>query len=203
MRENNNGILDCTMNHLTLHAPFLENLGLYNGKLGIIIVLYQYAHIVSNKIYEEIANNLLEDTLSHLPSSMPIGLADGICGIGWGICHLLENHFVEGEANEILQEIDNKILEFNPLRIIDLSLETGLEGIATYLSKRDKLLDYTNPYSEEYRINVKSRIEYDCDRDIEHFINAQKAIHITLENNWYQLGLNNGCAGKAWLLMKK
>ena len=111
--------LDNIMKHLTLHTPFLNDSGLYKGKFGIIIVCYQYAHITGYKIYEEIADILLEDTLSHLSSSMPIGLADGICGIGWGICHLFENHFVKGDAFDILREIDNRILEYNPSRKLD------------------------------------------------------------------------------------
>ena len=203
MGNDNSIILDCTMKHLTLHAPFLDDLGLYEGKFGIIIVCYQYAHVTGCKIYEEIADTLLEDTLSHLSSFMPIGLADGICGIGWGICHLLENHFVEGDAIDILQEIDNRVLEYDAFRLLDLSLETGLTGLDVYLTKRDKLLGYTNTYPEKYRKKVKARIGNNYDRRIEHFINMQETMNISLENNWYQLGLHNGCAGKAWLLMNQ
>lgn len=70
--------LDNIMKHLTLHSPFLNDLGLYKGKLGIIIVCYQYAHTTGNKLYEDIADSLLEEALPHLPSSMSIGLANGI-----------------------------------------------------------------------------------------------------------------------------
>lgn len=195
--------LDNIMKHLTLHSSFLNDSGLYKGKLGIIIVCYQYAHTTGNKLYEDIADSLLEEALPYLPSSMSIGLADGICGIGWSICHLLENHFVEGDAVEILQEIDNRILEYNPSRMMDLSLETGLGGIAAYLTKRNQLLGDTSTYLKEYRKIIRTRIGNDFNKNIKHFINEKETVNVTLENNWYQLGLNNGCAGKAWLLMNK
>ena len=52
--------------------------------------------------------------------------------------YLLQNHFVEGDGNEILEEIDSKIEEINLIKINDMSIESGLEGLFYYASARIK-----------------------------------------------------------------
>ena len=74
---------------------------------------------------------------------MPINLETGLCGIGWGIEYLIQNGFMEGDSNEILTEIDKKVMERDLRRIKDLSLETGLMGISSYINIRINNADIT------------------------------------------------------------
>lgn len=137
-------LLNRMIRHLILHSSFLDNIGLYHGKLGVALCLYHYAKHIKDPLYNEIADDLLEQVLSNIPVQMPIDFANGICGIGWGICYLLNNRFVEGNANEILKELDMRILEYNPSQMHNLSLETGIEGMAAYLAQRQKAINNEN-----------------------------------------------------------
>lgn len=42
-------------------------------------------------------------------------------------CYLIQNKFIEGESVEVCEEIDNKIMETDPRRISDYTLQTGFE----------------------------------------------------------------------------
>ena len=50
---------------------------------------------------------------------------------------------MEGDSNEILTEIDKKVMERDLRRIKDLSLETGLMGISSYINIRINNADIT------------------------------------------------------------
>ena len=60
-----------------------------------------------------------------------------------GIEYLIQNGFMEGDSNEILTEIDKKVMERDLRRIKDLSLETGLMGISSYINIRINNADIT------------------------------------------------------------
>lgn len=64
---------------------------------------------------------------------MPFSFSNGLSGIGWGIEYLIQHKLVEGESVEISEEIDHKIMETDPKRILDFSLETGFEGLLLYI----------------------------------------------------------------------
>lgn len=67
---------------------------------------------------------------------MPTTMEKGLCGIAWGICTLLEQNFLSGDVDEVLSDIDHKIMERDPMRITDFSFRTGLEGIRSYVQAR-------------------------------------------------------------------
>ena len=65
--------------------------------------------------------------------ALPVGFAFGLSGIGWGIEYLKQNGFTDDDSLEICKEIDKKIMEKDPRRITNYSLELGLEGILHYV----------------------------------------------------------------------
>jgi len=84
--------------------------GLCHGKMGMSIYFYHLAKIESNPEYQAIAEKLLDQILLHdLSPNHPIDVEDGLAGIGLGVTWLIKNHFVEGDLNELLEEIDNTI----------------------------------------------------------------------------------------------
>lgn len=76
-----------------------------------------------------------------------------MCGIGWAIEFLKREGFIEGDTDEILEEVDRQVMERDVRRITDASLETGLAGIAAYvrsrLDSKHTTSDY-QPFDEEY-----------------------------------------------------
>lgn len=121
-------------NHLILHSIDIEDIGLFHGKMGVVLFFAHYARYTDSAIYDDFAGELLEEICENIPETLPINLETGLCGIGWGIEYLIQNGFMEGDSNEILTEIDKKVMERDLRRIKDLSLETGLMGISSYIN---------------------------------------------------------------------
>lgn len=74
--------------------------------IGRAIAYYTYAHYYENQKYEQMAERLFEEIVSSLSSEMPFQLEEGILGIACGVVYLLRNGFVEGDEDEVLDEID-------------------------------------------------------------------------------------------------
>lgn len=128
--------LSCIAHHLMVNASFMNSLGLFYGKMGIVIFFAHYARFTENPLYDKFAFKLLNEIYAEISLSLPIDFANGFCGIGWGIEYLLQEHFMTGDANEILSELDTKIMECDVRRIQDKSLDTGLAGIWLYVHSR-------------------------------------------------------------------
>lgn len=129
-------LLNRIIHHLILNASFTRNLGLLDGKMGICIFFYLYARQTGSKLYEELGGYLLDEIYKEIAQSASIGFAKGLCGIAWGIEYLIQNNFVEADRDEVLEELDLKILEKDVARVKDFSLDDGLKGIAYYVINR-------------------------------------------------------------------
>lgn len=146
------------INHQILHTSFLPGLGLYNGKMGRILFFYYAARHMNLGLCEEFADELLDEVYEDIHKMTPIHFSDGLCGIGWGVEYLVKQSFVEGIPDEVLTDIDLKIMEYDPRRITDHSLETGLEGIACYVmarlfSPRDEGVPFDTVYLNDLRLS--------------------------------------------------
>ena len=120
MNETDEILLKRIANHQMLHGSFCGDPGILNGKMGVVIFFFHYARHTGNTLYDEV----------------PIRFSNGLSGIGWGIEYLAQHQFVELSADEALQEIDNKVMERDLLRMKDVSWETGAQGIAAYVDMR-------------------------------------------------------------------
>ncbi|MEY8611270.1 glycosyltransferase [Parabacteroides segnis] len=124
------------LSHLILNSGFTSDLGLFHGKMGYVLFFVHYARYSQNKQYETFAYELLEDIYEDINNDLPINLENGLCGIGWGIEFLVQNGFVEGDTDEILEEIDKRVMEYDVSRLSDLSFRKGLGGIVFYIIAR-------------------------------------------------------------------
>ncbi len=125
----NNELLQRITNHLIINSSFLNNLGLFHDKMGIVIFFYHYARYINNPIYDEFAGELLDEIFEEIHDKLPIDFENGYLGIGWGIEYLAEQKFISGDTNDILRDIDKKVMERDVRRISDVFLNTGLEGV--------------------------------------------------------------------------
>lgn len=197
----NNEDLQRIVNHLILNASFIDDLGLYYGKMGVAISLYHYGRYANESMYELLGEKLIEDIFENIHENIPVTMDKGLCGIAWGICFLLENNFLEGNIDEILCDIDNKIMERDPFRMTDLSYSTGLEGIWSYVQTRISFAKKTQsdiPFDEIYRNELVNRVrtarlplKVYSPLDVIRTANIDSSINILRVS----LGLDNGCAG--------
>lgn len=145
--------LESILHKSILQAEVLQNNGLYKGKLGVSILFYYYARYSSKPLYEQFADELIDDIITNISINDVVGFGYGLSGIGWGIQHLLEQKFVEGDANDILSELDFYIMQRDPRRMIDLSFDSGLSGINHYMETRlqyAKINQLCMPFDETY-----------------------------------------------------
>ena len=210
--------------YLTINSSFCENLGLFHGKMGIALFFAYYAHVTHSKYYADFVVNLLEEIYEDIHWDLSISLENGLCGIGWGIEYLVQHGFVEGDTDEILADIDRKVMEIDPLRISDLSFRQGLAGIAFYVSARlnARRKTLTLPFDTDYleslqkalilrqMNNKKNESPEDIYALLKYVLDGNK-ITLSIPNFLIQysliieesfneklLGLENGLAGWLW-----
>lgn len=136
MAEENRLLLERIARFLMLKSSFVDMPGLLNGKMGIAVFFFHYAKYTGMSFYNDFGCELIEDIYEHIDSVQSNYFADGIIGIGWGIEYLIHNGFMEGDEDDVLEDIDQRVVEINVKRLQDDSLFTGLEGIAHYVLSR-------------------------------------------------------------------
>lgn len=209
--------------HLIVNSSFMDNLGLFNGKMGIVIFFYHFAKYSQKAIYYDFANKLLDEIYSEIHSETPINLKNGFAGIGWSIEYLLQNNFLEGNSNEALADIDSKIMEYEPMRMNDRSLETGASGLLFYTLTRlysPKHASNDNPFSDSYLKSWHDVALTECGQTTDisyfsklflHWEKKSEEVHFTINNFlphilpefsridddfvFLPYGLQHGCAG--------
>lgn len=128
------------------------NHGLLYGNTGLCLYFYHLARKTSNAEYEQLADDLLDKVFANLSTSAFTDFENGLAGIGWGIEYLVQNGFAEGDTDEILEEVDNKVYKtLNEENITSFELGNGLTGYLFYLIAR--LKKPTTPHSMAQRIN--------------------------------------------------
>lgn len=132
----NRNILKKIADYQLLQTGYIPENGLFNGKTGIALFFFYYARYTANPIYEDFAGEILEELGKGISVRTPITFANGLCGIGWSIEYMKSQHFIEADTDEILEEIDEKIMERDVRKIRDHTFEEGLEGIAVYVRSR-------------------------------------------------------------------
>ena len=87
------------------------SIGLLDGQMGLCIYWYQQDRLYKDKGYGRLADELLDEVLLRVEKCPVFDFEEGILGIGFGILYLLEHKYVEGKANDILLELDEKIFQ--------------------------------------------------------------------------------------------
>lgn len=129
--------LDSVVESLRIQAFNCTDVGLYYGKMGIVIFFFEYARKTQNEFYEDLAMDLLNSILDLLDNSSSVSYSNGLSGIGTGIVFLIKEDFIEANADYVLSEIDSKICSVIHHRdLSNLSLDTGICGLGKYLVAR-------------------------------------------------------------------
>ena len=174
--DNNNLLLEKIENRLQrianvllLNASFIDNPGLFNGKMGIAIFFYHYSRFTKNKIYEDYAGELVDEIYEEINTSTPVNFENGLTGIGWGIEYLVKNKFVQADTDEALADIDNTVYKHRLNNPILINSGDDLFGYGFYHVAR--ILGYKidnddlNTLIKKYHLIFLSD---ECERILEH-----------------------------------
>ena len=109
--------------------------------IGRVTGLYIMGECIDDS-YREEANNLLSFTLDRVNASTPLCIKRGLLGLGMGMIYLLRNNFVEGDEDEVLENID--IAVFNSIPDFKENQSFDPEDALCYLRKRASISNSKN-----------------------------------------------------------
>ncbi len=121
------------LHKLIVDSIGMSDIGLFDGKMGIILSLITYSRKTKHKAIEEVADFLMNQVLNNMTNISPLSFSNGLTGIGWGIEYLIQNGYMPGCGADICIEIDNKLMSCDIRRVDDLSLEHGIYGWLHYI----------------------------------------------------------------------
>lgn len=143
------------VDYLLLKSPYIQDIGLFHGKMGIVFSLYAYAKKYNDRLLDDFAWDLLQQIYNKVHTDTPTGLENGLAGIGYGTTLLSILGLIECDLNTVLSDIDAKIMERDPRRMSDFSVRTGAGGVLLYLALRQEtsgtLLTFDNQYVAELK----------------------------------------------------
>lgn len=151
---------------LLVNAGFTNDLGLFHGRMGIVLFLCQYSRYSGNLDYDDFAGELFEMINEDLREDIAIGMENGLSGIGWGVEYLARNGFISGDTDDLLEDIDIWIMKYDPMRMCDYSFGEGFLGIVFYVLNRlfsknrdSKKLPFELTYLEALYVKAKFLLE--------------------------------------------
>ncbi|MDR2057981.1 MAG: hypothetical protein LBP83_06835 [Dysgonamonadaceae bacterium] len=226
-----NANLNHLVQHLILNTSYITNLGLYHGKMGVVLFFYHYSDHIGDSLYNDFAGELLDEIYDELHVNIPLDFENGLCGIGWSIEYLIQRGYIQGNSDEILSDIDTRIMEWDPKRIINSSFRTGLGGIVYYVltrltasNKKKRIKPFDEAYCLDLWRTVRKKMEKEeedmgCNYLLQQyfnynynerlalntspFFNIINSNTISFEQKNAALGLEGGCAGIGLKMISK
>lgn len=148
------------VNYLALQASQISDSGLCHGRMGIILSLYCHGVIHDNQSLCDYASDILQNTADDYYDG-DISIENGLSGLGLGFTLLYKAGMFKDNLNDILYEIDKKIMSVDPRRMEDHSFRKGALGVLFYINTRlsvnQECVSIHKDYIKELEANVKSK----------------------------------------------
>lgn len=154
---------------LIYNDSFASDIGLYSGKMGMILFLFMYSRYINDSMYSDFANDLIDEIYEDININQPYDFKDGISGICWGFLFLMQNNFVEAQESEVFCETDEYIMDSLSSATIKSEVNYHLlfEGLTNYFINRKEF-----PYLAEFRSLLESIIAESIDQSfIKYWVN--------------------------------
>lgn len=121
------------------YSSSIKDLGLMEGKMGACLFFYIIGKAQKKSHFNKQGELLLDNIINEVSSNIPTNFGRGLAGIGWGVEYLIQNKYVDGNSDEILEDIDNQILlTLSTINNFGLDISDGLSGYILYLVQRLK-----------------------------------------------------------------
>ena len=137
----------------------LEDEGLLHGSAGMSIFFYNLAKETSDMKYKKHADSLIDKVFGK--KTQLTDFKSGLAGIGWCIEYLIQNGFCSGNADEILEDADNRIFFLlSGQNEIPFNLYDGYIGYLQFImmrlknEKSSKLVKMVNIEMFKYLVNT-------------------------------------------------
>ena len=164
-------------NVLILNASFISDLGLLTGKFGIAVFFYHYSRYSGNKLFEDYADELIDEIYGEIHAGCPVDFASGLMGIGWGIEYLVNERFLEADTDQVLKDIDGIVFKASLKNPVLTNDNKELFGFGLYYIAR-----LSGRENDDHNLNTivkKQMLVYlhdDCERLLAADVVLNKAI---------------------------
>ncbi|GAB3011501.1 lanthionine synthetase LanC family protein [uncultured Cyclobacterium sp.] len=121
------------------HYTSLENPGLFKGKFGLCLYFFEAFQQCEELKYQHAAEHLLQEGYNFIHQNpMPTSFDNGLAGIAWGINQLIKRGYLEGNADELLMEIDTILFKVisEKTNELEFGLKRGILGYLIYILDR-------------------------------------------------------------------
>lgn len=123
-------------NYLLLGSSYINDVSLFHGKAGAMLALYSFSEKYHKPIFHEYADDLMQDIYKMVHDNLPIGIEQGLAGIGYAFTLLSNSDIIECDLNDVLYTIDHTIMCHDCRRMTDYTVKTGLFGVWLYICER-------------------------------------------------------------------
>lgn len=167
------------IDHIILYSDITSDKGLFYGKTGIALTLFEYSRFINNDSFEELALEILQEDIESVLDTPNPNFESGLSGLGWTILYLIHNDFLDKSSEIILSKIDKTIIKWNIIRFKDISFKKGLKGISFYIWSRiyfnkiyssnkklfdkDYLVDWERYFKNFFKNNKLSNLSNNCE----------------------------------------
>ncbi len=142
------------INYLILHSLDSPNeVGLFHGQMGYILVLAKYARKYDKPQIETVADFICDNVFRKAGALKDISFATGLSGICWGIEYLVQESILDGNVDSCCADIDREIMKTDVSRMTDFSIESGLGGLWHYVWARvqgNYVAQLQAPFDDDY-----------------------------------------------------
>ncbi|WP_209332806.1 lanthionine synthetase LanC family protein [Lunatimonas salinarum] len=124
---------------LLTHYHKLDTPGIFKGKMGACLYFFQAFHHQNDPRFGTAAESTVQEVYSFVHQNpVPSYFDNGLAGIAWGIHQLIKNGSLEGEADELLEQIDNILFKVisEKSEEIEFGVKRGLLGYLLYIFDR-------------------------------------------------------------------
>jgi lantibiotic modifying enzyme len=113
MAELTFSLLERIANRLIIESTGVPYIGLAEGKAGAAICLYNLYRRTGCKIYEEVADLLIDLIYKDINAGVVPGFSHGLAGIGCCIEYLDQNSYIKANIDVVLEDIDETIFQLD------------------------------------------------------------------------------------------
>jgi len=78
---NKHEVLQRIARYLMLHSSFTDKIGLFDGKMGVILFFMNYARYTGCKRYEKFAGELIDEIYTEIHIDCSANFGNGLAGI--------------------------------------------------------------------------------------------------------------------------
>ena len=106
----NVNLLSKITDYVLLNVCSLHSSGLYSGKSGVSLALFEVSGLLKDNYLEERAFELLEESL--LYKGDDLSFHKGYSGIRFALLYLVEHRFVDADINELFGKQEQQLQVF-------------------------------------------------------------------------------------------